>query len=1401
MPDVTRSDSQRSDGSNRPRVSFNRDVHVKRIVPNETSRIAGALGSEGTGHLQPSPVRKERLPKSKQQLAEEAARVLKEVDKVNCVVKNPGVHPDKFYTLPARRKQKVQPDSNQSSLDRKVGRRKSEELGITVESPPRKPPRTFTQYPKTEKSRTSIFNVFKKSDAPKAPKRSNLRRSVSDATNLKSARLPHNGIQPRKRSDSEGEDLPNVKNKKLSPIIEVAPSNDYFSRGDKNSIEQKNVEDPQLKKEKSRSSSVTEKLKEYIDEVDTALFNETGTRVNYTTKVPEIVIIDVDKAEKISRKKDSKLSAGNIGKKIKSFGTKKVKTKRSKTPESEPTSIVKGAIDSLQNKKGQSPTMIHSSQKPVDKLPLTRGFTVDTMIKRLNNDKTTPSPPKTNIMVTPSVGVQHNNNQPFSYTRGQSPERNYRSPEGSRSPDPGSPIIYAHVVCDKSGLNNSSPIKQTVHTAYSNGKKHLPHSDSDEGLGNDEGSGISRGKYDYDKPVTHFGDDYYRPSDHYHNDENPITPKMKNGSAYYNNYKTEHSIFIDSSSRGRGDGMDSKRRESLTEPHENGFNSLKHNISTSRSDLSARRDLLESRINRRLEEKHFRYSPPSNEPHVHVNNQYASETKYYRHGSSSPVGYTETYVTKSKTDRNGNTQTTKTRTRKDIGDDDGRHYRYSIEPKSLDSQIIDYRSSPENVSRRNELNHDYRYSRTTKYTTKDERQKLSKDREHYRSNPEIIQRNYNNYDGYQETYHDSLKREKPETSTPKQRPERKYFDRSDSDRKDRLGDSGIENDFKRSSGENFRRYRSATQRRDYGNDSEDEGFASSLLIASERQHTEDNINSRKSDLDRGYREDQYRNLEHMDYKVPREYKGRNEYAPRERSIDDGSHYDPRIDKDFDVERSTLKKKVDKKPPKAEKKSSLEKVKQLFSRDSSKKKKEKERAMVPEENLRARYTEYRGSRENLEPKAVKKHTNESKTSYEYSNRRRLSTPSPSPTREVQRNGKSESSPGSWFKSIDRLSRKKSKKDDKEILSEEEITPKPTPTKNLRFFGDTDIESNDSLRHKPAKTHSSITNSNHSERIRSHSNRDLQNISEERQTPEYSTPLKSSNHRSLLNISESERDSKNSRISVKPPISPNHRPKEYHSGHDDRGRRRRNEVSSVESSTEGDSSQQSQRSVVYLHAATVGDIPGPGYLRNGRRAASREELASNGSSNIKPQTKTLSRSFSVLAPWKPRHYKESFDIDYTQYPKVTKNGKYEQKISRNSNSRKENSSTLKKKANETRRSNQSSSTLNRRSQSKENVSYTLRKSQEDLGKGSNLTLYRKKDKQPKENLRYTKDRDDKRISSKSMSVESLGNHHTDHRSRENNRDISRSVSMPRDPEKSAGWFKTNKKSKKSLSTQRL
>lgn len=148
----------------------------------------------------------------------------------------------------------------------------------------------------------------------------------------------------------------------------------------------------------------------------------------------------------------------------------------------------------------------------------------------------------------------------------------------------------------------------------------------------------------------------------------------------------------------------------------------------------------------------------------------------------------------------------------------------------------------------------------------------------------------------------------------------------------------------------------------------------------------------------------------------------------------------------------------------------------------------------------------------------------------------------------------------------------------------------------------------------------------------------------------------------------------------------------------------------------------------------------------------------------------------------------DIDYTQYHKPTKNGKYEQKVSKNTINRKETSSTLKKKAAESRKSSQSSSTLNKRSKSKESLSNQTPKRKDDNTRGSSSTLYKKKEKQTKENNRYTSNRDDRRISQKSMSVESLG---SSKRNYDNSKNISRSTSMPRDPEKSAGWFKINRK----------
>ncbi|XP_044744302.1 calponin homology domain-containing protein DDB_G0272472 isoform X2 [Coccinella septempunctata] len=1016
--------------------------------------------------------------------------------------------------------------------------------------------------------------------------------------------------------------------------------------------------------------------------------------------------------------------------------------------------------------------MIHSSQKPADKPPLTKGRTVDTMVKRLSSDSSTSPPPKTNILVIPNVSVQHNNNQPFSYTRGISPDKH-------NGKDPGSPVIYAQVVCANGA---TGPSKQTVHTVYnSNVKKHPQHSDSDEGLGYEENfnrkyspleSPLSK-PYDNRYVSDVERDDYFMEAD-----EPPISPKIR--TTYFSGYPYEKGFV--SVERGRADGMDSKRRESITESMENVTPKLN---GTTKSDWSARRDLLESRINRRMNDRITRVSPPKN------SNVYIAEStsKYYRKGSESPVGFTEKYVSESRIDGFGERLNTESHTKRFFGDrkDDVEYItneRYPYDPKSLESQLSDYRSSPE--SRRFETS---QHRSNDKYAMKMERQhRLSKERSIYQSNPEIYK--HREEPSLENSYHDSLRRERRGFKSER------YLDRGGSDRKDKFGDSGIENDIKRE--ENYRPER----RRMYGvrnTESEDEGFASSLLIASERQHTEEATVGKKLrpdyDYDAPYEREEY------------EYRRRKtEYAPRERSIDDGSHYDPRIDKDFENERGTLVRKIEKKPPKPEKKSGLEKVKQLFM-GSSKKKKDKQ-TMVAEEDLRSRYKEYKGSTEHLEPQMKKREIRDYNASYDYRNRSRLPTPSPEPPKNGYAVGHtnghmsdSNTSHNGWFKSLDRLSKKKNKKDEVDGIltsAEEESTPKSPPTKSLRFFGD-------SLRQRT--TNRSRTEISGKDRIKSQSTRDLHNISEETRPSRQENGIRKNNHKSMLNISESDRETnRSSKSTLKPPASPSHRSREPQR-RDDRLRRSKNEVSSLESSTEGDSSQQSQqsqRSIVYLHAATVGDIPGPGYLRNSSRAASREELTSNGSNKMQPRVKTLSRSFSMLAPWKPRHFKESMDIDYSQYPKpvpATKNGKYEQRVSKNGTSRNSSSSTLKKKAHETRRSNQNVSTLgNHRTRSKENISssQTLKRSKEESTRNSTSTLYKKKDRMPRENSRYSKEKDDRKISSKSASVESLGRIS---RGREDSREVSRSISMPRDPDKSAGWFKMGRKSSKNVTSQRL
>lgn len=379
-------------------------------------------------------------------------------------------------------------------------------------------------------------------------------------------------------------------------------------------------------------------------------------------------------------------------------------------------------------------------------------------------------------------------------------------------------------------------------------------------------------------------------------DEPPMSPKMK--STYFSGYPYEKGFV--SFERGRADGMDSKRRESLTESIEN----TTPKMNGTKSDWSARRDLLESRINRRMNDRITRVSPPKN------SNVYISEStsRYHRKGSESPVGFIEKHVSETHTDRFGERFNTESHTKKYFGDrkDDVEYItsgRYPYEPKSMESQLSDYRSSPE--SRRFEASQNRSNDR---YAVKVERQhRLSKERSIYQSNPEIYK--HREEPSLDNSYHDSLRRERRGYKSER------YLDQGVGDRKDKLGDSGIENDIRRE--ETYRPER----RRMYGvrtTESEDEGFASSLLIASERQHTEEAVNGKKLrhdyDYDAPYEREEY------------EYRKRKtEYAPRERSIDDGSHYDPRIDKDFENNRGTMVRKIEKKPPKPEKKSGLEKV--------------------------------------------------------------------------------------------------------------------------------------------------------------------------------------------------------------------------------------------------------------------------------------------------------------------------------------------------------------------------------------------------------------------------------------------------------------------------------------------
>jgi hypothetical protein len=154
------------------------------------------------------------------------------------------------------------------------------------------------------------------------------------------------------------------------------------------------------------------------------------------------------------------------------------------------------------------------------------------------------------------------------------------------------------------------------------------------------------------------------------------------------------------------------------------------------------------------------------------------------------------------------------------------------------------------------------------------------------------------------------------------------------------------------------------------------------------------------------------------------------YVHRERSIDDGSHYDPNLDKDKEWKHSKKITKDFLKSQMKKKKSGIEKVKELFKSKKN---------GVSENELKSRYREY--SPEIIPPPKYN-------IQQDIANRRRLSTPTASPvitsrsrslppSKGINRKSSAASSTlkrdnkenntqkFNWFSSLERLSRKKNK----------------------------------------------------------------------------------------------------------------------------------------------------------------------------------------------------------------------------------------------------------------------------------------------------------------------------------------------------------------------------------------
>lgn len=832
---------------------------------------------------------------------------------------------------------------------------------------------------KKRKERTSLSTLFRRAQRNRSPDEPVVvttkptvvvKRSKSDVSDLKSNTNLNKTKPIRKRSGSETEEfLKSLRNKKaqLSPIIESSPREDYFKKTSPLEVYQK----------EKLSQKDSNKSVEQSSAADNKKVNPIEKPPRY--KTPEKQDPKPPNRTKRGKSKEKELEASPP---ISETPKRKTDVKKTvlvdeidsvKPKDTNPVELkerIKNSIRKIEENVYGEKEMIHSSQQPPDKPPLTRGHTVDHLVRILKEDQHSP-PPKTHL-ISPQNGT--NINQPFSYTKPSvSPDPNLfaRNISPDRAPTPVNKmtdkgIVYAHVIRDHGDTRASLP-KQTVHKTYSPPRdKHGNFSDEDEGLGYEE-----RHKYSADRTFDYNyknNENTFNTIEGYNVKESPIRPRFREYKlksfedfepTYANEYEKENSRNIDNF-RGRADGMDTKRKQYEPEVTK---------VDLDFNELSHRRQLLESRLKaRKFDREKINLNEPitkylvENDPiyeaekRMKQTEKYVNDTVRYYRSTLERDGFAESSVAEEYNRYDSDSHKIKydadTRTfqkakkgeidRREFIDKLGSETRYKddrkvfppepeYEPPSLESNPSKHTLSPDEykekkykVKKHFTSSHDILQ---TGHKYKEKGDWFGKRKGHYASNPEIAQEREDDYANirynakHAESYHNSLRRLKGKDREYTKDfgirrhdsgDSRDYYREERSPRRydfdNRLVDSGIENDFRHNSSGEIHRTR---HRR---HESDDDVRNTSLFLASERQHTEDNYPS----------EQIYANGEYL-AKVKDYRDDRKDYIPRERSADDGSHFDPKVER-YDKSPNRHDEKVSAKPPKATKKlSGLEKV--------------------------------------------------------------------------------------------------------------------------------------------------------------------------------------------------------------------------------------------------------------------------------------------------------------------------------------------------------------------------------------------------------------------------------------------------------------------------------------------